>query len=143
VRRTLETVVEQETQPLEDKLKERLVDIIKQYQTQLETMFQATSGASASPLAFDRFDSLPDRTTTHRPDLTSSLDNNNNTSLMVDTSSLPGWHHDTTWLPDPHLSELPTFEPDVTLPYTDVNDYSTFFEQSPVIETSAVHGPST
>ncbi|ORY09809.1 hypothetical protein BCR34DRAFT_364148 [Clohesyomyces aquaticus] len=40
VRRTLEVVVEQEAQPLEDKLKERLVDIVKECQTQLMTMFQ-------------------------------------------------------------------------------------------------------
>ncbi|KAF1844455.1 uncharacterized protein K460DRAFT_397545 [Cucurbitaria berberidis CBS 394.84] len=44
VRRTLEIVVEQEAQPLEDKLKERLVDIVKECQSQLVNMFQAASG---------------------------------------------------------------------------------------------------
>jgi hypothetical protein len=46
VRRTLESIVEHEAQPLEDRLKERLVDIVKQCQTQLETMFQAAAGPS-------------------------------------------------------------------------------------------------
>jgi hypothetical protein len=58
----LETVVEQETQTLEEQLKEQLVDILKQCQTQLETMFQATSGSSASPVAFINLDLLPVRT---------------------------------------------------------------------------------
>ncbi|KAF2736281.1 hypothetical protein EJ04DRAFT_551355 [Polyplosphaeria fusca] len=40
VRRTLETVVEEEAQPLEDKLKDRLVDIVKECQTQLFSMFR-------------------------------------------------------------------------------------------------------
>lgn len=48
VRRTLEAVVEQEAQPLEDKLKEQLVDIVKQCQAQLESMFQGTSSKSPS-----------------------------------------------------------------------------------------------
>jgi hypothetical protein len=46
VRRTLEAVVEQEAQPLEDKMKERLVDIVKECQTQLLSMFQTISGTS-------------------------------------------------------------------------------------------------
>lgn len=78
VRRTLESVVEQEAQPLEDKLKERLVDIVKECQTQLVRMFQATAGpvplastipqntaqknASCNELhVFEGFDSLPVR----------------------------------------------------------------------------------
>ncbi|KAF2828194.1 hypothetical protein CC86DRAFT_242906, partial [Ophiobolus disseminans] len=40
VRRTLEAVIEQEAQPLEDKMKERLVDIVKECQSQLLSMFQ-------------------------------------------------------------------------------------------------------
>jgi hypothetical protein len=44
VRRTLEVVVEQEAQPLEEKLKERLVDIVKECQTQLISMFQDIGG---------------------------------------------------------------------------------------------------
>lgn len=40
VRRTLEVVVEQEAQPFEDKLKERLVDIVKECQAQLVSTFQ-------------------------------------------------------------------------------------------------------
>jgi hypothetical protein len=44
VRRTLEAVVEQEAQPLEDKLKDRLVDIVKECQTQLFAMFQTIDG---------------------------------------------------------------------------------------------------
>lgn len=44
VRRTLEVVVEQEAQPLEEKLKERLVDIVKECQTQLISMFQGIGG---------------------------------------------------------------------------------------------------
>jgi hypothetical protein len=46
VRRTLEAVVEQEAQPLEGKLKERLVDIVKECQNQLLSMFQTVSGSS-------------------------------------------------------------------------------------------------
>ncbi|KAL1800083.1 hypothetical protein ACET3X_000425 [Alternaria dauci] len=46
VRRTLESIVEHEAQPLEDRLKERLVDIVRQCQTQLETMFQTAAGPS-------------------------------------------------------------------------------------------------
>ena len=46
VRRTLEAVVEQEAQPLEDKMKERLVDIVKECQSQLLSMFQTISGAT-------------------------------------------------------------------------------------------------
>ncbi|KAH8728118.1 hypothetical protein GQ44DRAFT_702646 [Phaeosphaeriaceae sp. PMI808] len=44
VRRTLEAAVEHEAQPLEDRLKERLLDIIKECQGQLVSMFHATSG---------------------------------------------------------------------------------------------------
>lgn len=40
VRRTLEVAVEEESQPLEDKLKDRLVDIVRECQTQLIFMFQ-------------------------------------------------------------------------------------------------------
>jgi len=46
VRRTLEAVVEQEAQPLEDKMKERLVDIVKECQSQLLSMFHTVSGAT-------------------------------------------------------------------------------------------------
>jgi len=46
VRRTLESIVEHEAQPLEDRLKERLVDIVRQCQMQLETMFQTAAGPS-------------------------------------------------------------------------------------------------
>ncbi|KAF1994367.1 hypothetical protein P154DRAFT_447722 [Amniculicola lignicola CBS 123094] len=46
VRRTLEIVVEHEAQPLEDKLKDRLVDIVKECQTQLFSMFQTSHGSS-------------------------------------------------------------------------------------------------
>jgi hypothetical protein len=42
VRRTLEVAVEEEAQPLEDKLKERLVDIVRECQSQLISMFQST-----------------------------------------------------------------------------------------------------
>lgn len=48
VRRTLEVVIEQEAQPLEDKLKERLVDIVKECQTQLISMFQRIDGTTDS-----------------------------------------------------------------------------------------------
>ncbi|KAI4633143.1 hypothetical protein J4E80_000506 [Alternaria sp. BMP 0032] len=44
VRRTLESIVEHEAQPLEDRLKERLVDIVRQCQSQLETMFCTVPG---------------------------------------------------------------------------------------------------
>jgi hypothetical protein len=44
VRRTLEVAVEQEAQPLEEKLKERLVDIVKECQTQLIAMFRGIGG---------------------------------------------------------------------------------------------------
>lgn len=44
VRRTLESIVEHEAQPLEDRLKERLVDIVRQCQSQLETMFCTVAG---------------------------------------------------------------------------------------------------
>ncbi|KAJ4373408.1 hypothetical protein N0V83_003703 [Neocucurbitaria cava] len=50
VRRTLESVIEQEAQPLEDKLKERLVDIVKECQTQLVNMFQATVGGGPAAM---------------------------------------------------------------------------------------------
>lgn len=46
VRRTLESIIEHEAQPLEDRLKERLVDIVRQCQMQLETMFQTAAGSS-------------------------------------------------------------------------------------------------
>jgi len=46
VRRTLEVAVEEEAQPLEDKLKERLVDIVRECQSQLITMFQTTQTPS-------------------------------------------------------------------------------------------------
>ncbi|RYO42753.1 hypothetical protein AA0111_g398 [Alternaria arborescens] len=46
VRRTLESIVEHEAQPLEDRLKERLVDIVRQCQMQLETMFQTAARPS-------------------------------------------------------------------------------------------------
>lgn len=53
VRRTLEVAVEEEAQPLEHKLKERLVDIVRECQTQLISMFQTTAnpGVEASELA--------------------------------------------------------------------------------------------
>jgi len=44
VRRTLEAAVEQEAQPLEEKLKERLVDIVEECQSQLISMFQSIGG---------------------------------------------------------------------------------------------------
>ncbi|KAI4955219.1 hypothetical protein J4E91_001077 [Alternaria rosae] len=44
VRRTLESTVEHEAQPPEDRLKERLVDIVEQCQSQLETMFRTVAG---------------------------------------------------------------------------------------------------
>jgi len=44
VRRTLESIVEHEAQPLEDRLKERLVEIVRQCQSQLETMFCTVAG---------------------------------------------------------------------------------------------------
>jgi hypothetical protein len=43
VRQTLEIVVEQEAHPLEEKLKERLVDIVKECQTQLFSIFQGST----------------------------------------------------------------------------------------------------
>jgi hypothetical protein len=46
VRRTLEVAVEEEAQPLEDKLKERLVDIVRECQSQLVSMFQTTQPPS-------------------------------------------------------------------------------------------------
>jgi len=49
VRRTLEAVVEQEAQPLEDKMKERLVDIVKECQNQLLSMFQTISRSTIDP----------------------------------------------------------------------------------------------
>lgn len=49
VRRTLEVAVEQEAQPLEDKLKERLVDIVRDCQSQLVSMFQSTLAAPSTP----------------------------------------------------------------------------------------------
>lgn len=48
VRRTLEAVIEQEAQPLEDKMKEKLVDIVQECQTQLLTMFRTFSGGSSN-----------------------------------------------------------------------------------------------
>jgi hypothetical protein len=42
VRQTLEVVVEQEAQPLEEKLKDRLVNIVKECQTQLFSMFDGS-----------------------------------------------------------------------------------------------------
>lgn len=50
VRRTLEVTVEEEAQPLEERLKERLVDIVRDCQTQLISLFQSTTTQSqASP----------------------------------------------------------------------------------------------
>lgn len=48
VRRTLEVTVEEEAQPLEDRLKERLVDIVRDCQTQLISLFQSTLAQSKS-----------------------------------------------------------------------------------------------
>ncbi|PSN74263.1 hypothetical protein BS50DRAFT_11989 [Corynespora cassiicola Philippines] len=50
VRRTLEVAIEREAQPLEDKLKDRFVDIVRECQSQLITMFQ---GAGVSLDAAD------------------------------------------------------------------------------------------
>lgn len=44
MRHTLEVVVEQEAQPLEDKLKDQLVNIVKECQTQLFALFQSSEG---------------------------------------------------------------------------------------------------
>lgn len=46
VRRTLEVTVEEEAQPLEERLKERLVDIVRDCQTQLISLFQSTTTQS-------------------------------------------------------------------------------------------------
>ncbi|KAF1952234.1 hypothetical protein CC80DRAFT_423089, partial [Byssothecium circinans] len=54
VRRTLEVAVEKEAQPLEDKLKERLVDIVRECQSQLVSMFQTTQ-----PQTFDTSELTP------------------------------------------------------------------------------------
>lgn len=68
VRRTLEGIVEHEAQPLEDKLKERLVDIVKQCQTQLETMFQTAAGSSdTSAEATLNLKALPSTSIIERP----------------------------------------------------------------------------
>lgn len=48
VRRTLEVAVEEESQPLEEKLKERFVDIVRQCQSQLIDMFQVMQGPTAN-----------------------------------------------------------------------------------------------
>jgi hypothetical protein len=52
VRRTLEVIVEQESQPLEEKMKERLVDVVKECQNHLVSMFQAISGSSTGSVTF-------------------------------------------------------------------------------------------
>ncbi|KAL1598784.1 hypothetical protein SLS60_007926 [Paraconiothyrium brasiliense] len=51
VRRTLEVTIEEEAQPLEERLKERLVDIVRDCQTQLITLFQSTMTRSANSSA--------------------------------------------------------------------------------------------
>jgi hypothetical protein len=146
VRRTLETVVERETQPLEHKLKERLVDIVKQCQTQLETMFQAASGSSSHPVAFGGFDTLPVRTvTTSTPSTGDSgfiSQRENNLSSTTATTDVP----DTAWLSTMPLPDPSTFDSDIYLPqtahfntsaYIGLDDYSTF------LHPSAADDPST
>jgi hypothetical protein len=49
VRQRLEVVVEREAQPLEGKLKERLVDIVKECQSQLDSLFRCSIASEASP----------------------------------------------------------------------------------------------
>lgn len=48
LRHTLESIVEHEAQSLEDRLKERLVEIVKQCQSQLEMMFRTVAGPGDS-----------------------------------------------------------------------------------------------
>ena len=45
VRRSLEVIVEEEAHPLEERMKEQLVNIVKQCQTELFTMFQGLSAS--------------------------------------------------------------------------------------------------
>lgn len=61
VRRTLEVTVEEEAQPLEERLKERLVDIVRECQTQLISLFQSTvtQTENSPPLSLSQL-RLPD-----------------------------------------------------------------------------------
>jgi hypothetical protein len=57
VRRTLEVIIEQEAQPLEEKMKERLVDVVKECQNHLVSMFQSISGPSTESITFSELQS--------------------------------------------------------------------------------------
>ncbi|RYN68691.1 hypothetical protein AA0118_g1174 [Alternaria tenuissima] len=91
VRRTLESIVEHEAQPLEDRLKERLVDIVRQCQMQLETMFQTAAGpsntraeATLSPRAILSEQAIECHTDTHLPTtLGGSVSTNSQTTSEV------------------------------------------------------------
>jgi hypothetical protein len=159
VRRTLETIVEQEAQPLEDRLKERLVDIVKECQTQLESMFQIATGVAGDTSApptlstesfdqqarqqtnramFEGFESLPIQSRTN-----SALAPF--TSPHVGTSSLiPGTGHDSTWAPTNWLvpqSELPL--PAInhydTSELIDLGSYSDLFTETSSMAIPAAH----
>jgi hypothetical protein len=127
---------------LEEKLKERLVDIVKQCQTQLETMFQATSSSNTFPAAFGNFDSLPDRTAP-----TSVLSNEHTFSITspedgtLATTAITGISdpsYDSIWLPATWTPDLSVFEEEVLVQASTVDDPSTWSFTEPFPGMSSV-----
>lgn len=59
VRRTLEVAVEKEAQPLEERLKDQLVDIVRECQSQLIAMFQATAETLPAHPPTEKLDETP------------------------------------------------------------------------------------
>lgn len=89
VRRTLEVTVEEEAHPLEERLKERLVDIVRVCQTQLISLFQSTSNQadSLSPLSLSQLQ-LPDvESTTQSASTTNSRFPTNKVPRVSDSST--------------------------------------------------------
>jgi hypothetical protein len=151
VRRTLETIVEQEAQPLEDRLKERLVDIVKECQTQLETMFQTATGVTndtsvpptfstesfdqqvrqqTNRAMFEDFESLPIQTRTNSAPVPFASPLIGSSSVVADTGH-ESTGAPTNWLIPESEFPLPAINHYDTSELLDLGGYSEFFSETP------------
>jgi hypothetical protein len=114
VRRTLEVAVEKEAQPLEERLKDQLVDIVRECQSQLISMFQA----AAQPLPTELPTGQPDNGTANQANMTDPIVE---PELPNISTSLPTWdlpllshnHNHSTLHP---LTPLPPYDSFTSMP---------------------------
>lgn len=91
MRKTLEVVVEKEAQPLEDKMKERLIDIVRECQAQLIHLYQTTQAPEVTTAELEPAMLPPKIIPTKRPSVSQSklADTSRNFSAPSFSSSAP------------------------------------------------------